>query len=458
MYDAIIIGAGFSGLAAGIRLAYYENKTCLLERHTTIGGLNSFYRLRGRNYDVGLHAVTNFAPPRSTQGPLAKILRQLRIDWREFPLAPQWRSRIAFPSCELEFSNDVNLLVDEVRARFPGQVDAFARLISAIPNYDQMDLASAALSARQFVSEFLNDPMLTELLFCPLLFYGSGREYDMDLLLFFVLFRSIYLEGLGRPRQGVRPLLKTLTRKFKSLGGELRLNTGVRRILHENGRALGVVLDDGQEVRARHVLSSAGGRETRRLCGESDPGAPRAGSLSFVEGNSTLDCLPGELGFQHTSVFFSGQDRLAYRRPDELIDADSGVICSPNNFAYDDALEEGAIRVTCLANHDRWQSLSDEEYSREKADGYARTTAAAIRYVPDFRPHVVDHDFFTPLTIRRFTGHESGAVYGSPDKSYDGTTHLKNLYLCGTDQGFVGIIGAMTSGITMVNRHVLMAT
>ena len=58
MYDTIIIGAGMSGLAAGIRLAHYDRSVCVLERHYTIGGLNSFYRLRGRDYDVGLHAVT----------------------------------------------------------------------------------------------------------------------------------------------------------------------------------------------------------------------------------------------------------------------------------------------------------------------------------------------------------------------------------------------------------------
>ena len=34
MYDTIIIGAGMSGLAAGIRLAYYEKRVCILERHT----------------------------------------------------------------------------------------------------------------------------------------------------------------------------------------------------------------------------------------------------------------------------------------------------------------------------------------------------------------------------------------------------------------------------------------
>ena len=60
MYDTIIIGAGMSGLAAGIRLAYYDQRVCILERHYAIGGLNSFYRQNDRNYDVGLHAVTNY--------------------------------------------------------------------------------------------------------------------------------------------------------------------------------------------------------------------------------------------------------------------------------------------------------------------------------------------------------------------------------------------------------------
>jgi phytoene dehydrogenase-like protein len=56
-YDTLIIGAGMSGLAAGIRLAYFDQKVCICERHNTIGGLNSFYRLRGRDFDVGLHAA-----------------------------------------------------------------------------------------------------------------------------------------------------------------------------------------------------------------------------------------------------------------------------------------------------------------------------------------------------------------------------------------------------------------
>ncbi len=133
----------------------------------------------------------------------------------------------------------------------------------------------------------------------------------------------------------------------------------------------------------------------------------------------------------------------------------SGVICSPNNFCYDEPLDEGMIRITALANSDLWQDLSEEDYRVAKLAWYDRIVASAVRFIPDFRSPVIDSDTFTPCTIRRFTGHDNGAVYGAPEKQWDGTTHLKNLFICGTDQGFVGIIGSMVSGISMANRHVL---
>ena len=68
---------------------------------------------------------------------------------------------------------------------------------------------------------------------------------------------------------------------------------------------------------------------------------------------------------------------------------------------------------------------------------------------------IVFTDVFTPKTIHRFTGHVNGAVYGTPSKTKTGMTHLENLFICGTDQGFLGIIGAMLSGISMANLHVL---
>jgi phytoene dehydrogenase-like protein len=137
MYDTIIIGAGMSGLAAGIRLAHYDQRVCILERHSAIGGLNSFYRHRGRDLDVGLHALTNYAPKGARQGPLARLIRQLRLAWDELALAPQVESAIAFPGVTLRFSNDFGLLESEVHRHFPAEKDALRRLLAELIDYDR---------------------------------------------------------------------------------------------------------------------------------------------------------------------------------------------------------------------------------------------------------------------------------------------------------------------------------
>jgi phytoene dehydrogenase-like protein len=460
MYDTIIIGAGMSGLAAGIRLAYFDQRVVILERHYTIGGLNSFYRLRGRDYDVGLHAVTNFTPRGAKKGPLARLLKQLRFKWEDFALAPQVGSTIAFPGVDLEFGNGIALLSDEIARKFPGDRDNFQRLLERIVDYDDLNEQHYQLSARQVLSETLRDPLLIEMLLCPLMWYGNAREHDMDFGQFCIMFNSIFNEGFSRPYAGVRLILKNLVRRFRELGGELKLRSGAERINVENGQATGVVLDNGQTISGRRILSSAGLVETLRLCEDiTSVDERQAGQLSFIESVSVLDRRPKDLGCDRTIVFFNDSEKFHWCRPTgQLCDVRTGVICSPNNYLYDPAdgeLPDGVMRITALADHDAWSTLPDESYQLEKLRWYDRTVASAVRFVPDFRSRVVDTDMFTPKTIRRFTWHDNGAVYGAPEKRLDGSTHLPNLFLCGTDQGFVGIIGSIVSGISIANRHCL---
>ncbi|MCI0332832.1 MAG: NAD(P)/FAD-dependent oxidoreductase [Planctomycetes bacterium] len=457
MYDTIIIGAGMSGLAAGIRLAYYDQRVCILERHYTIGGLNSFYRLRGRDYDVGLHALTNVTPKGTKTGPLARLLRQLRLRWDDFAIAPQLGSEIAFPGVRLRFDNDLQTLHDEIAWAFPREADNFDRLSREIVAYDELSETHANQSAREVVSSIITEPLLVEMLFCPLMFYGSAREHDMDWGQFSIMFRSIFLEGLGRPAAGVRLILKHLVRKFRALGGELKLRSGVKRLAVENGRVTRVILENDEELEARNVVSSAGWCETMRLCDDGQPvvTSRAAGQLSFCETIATLDRAPSDLGHNRTITFFNDHDKFVWQKPDVLCDVRSGVICTPNNFAYDSPLDDGTMRITALANFDRWRSLDEEAYRVEKLRWYDRITESGVRFVPDYRGRVVETDMFTPTTIVRYTGHDNGAVYGAPEKQLDGRTHLENLFVCGTDQGFVGIIGSITSGIAMANRHCL---
>ncbi len=456
-YDAVVVGAGMSGLAAGIRLAQFDYNVCILERHSAIGGLNSFYRRNGRNYDVGLHAVTNYAPKGTKSGPLSRILRHLRISWDDFGLVQQNGSTIAFPGVELNFTNDFERFETDVAEKFPKQIDGFRKMVSGLVGYDQLGLGSADGSAREYVAQFISDPKLVDMIFCPVCYYGGAREHDMDFGQFCVMFRSLFLEGFARPHEGVRRILLKLLKRFRSLGGVLRLNAGVKRIESNADESVEkIILDNGEEIRAKRYLSSAGWPETMKLCGMGSAVDQRdIGKLGFIETISVLDKAPKELGHDKTIVFFNDSERFAYRNPDALVDLSSGVICSPNNFAYSQPLEDSMIRITALANYDLWRKLSPDEYKREKLRFYEKTLESAARFVPEFRRNIIDVDMFTPLTIERYTGRERGAIYGAAQKRYDGLTPLKNLFICGADQGMLGVVGALVSGLTIANKYVL---
>jgi phytoene dehydrogenase-like protein len=343
-----------------------------------------------------------------------------------------------------------------VARAFPKQIDGFNRLAAAVPDYDDLPFDRAEDSARAWVGQFVDDPLLIEMIFCPLMYYGSAREDDMDLAQFFIMFRSIFCEGFSRPADGIRPILKMLVRRYRELGGELRLRAGVRRIVHEGDQAVGVELDGGETLSTANVLSSAGFVETMRLCGRAAPNVEQdAGRLGFVETCSLLDCPATNVGIDRTIVFFSADEKFAWRRPQDLVSPRSGVLCMPGNFQFDEPLDDPAVRVTALADYDGWAALPEDRYRAAKQQWYDVLTATATRYLGDFRPHVVDSDMFTPTTVVRYTGHVNGAIYGAARKRYDGSTFLNNVSLCGTDQGYVGIIGALVGGITTANLRVL---
>jgi len=468
-YDVAVIGAGLSGLAAGIRAAHFGKSVCIFERHNAPGGLNGFYSLGGRKFDAGLHAVTNFVPPGVKGTPLGRLVRQLRLDRDQLALREQKGSRVVFgPAGEaaLRFTNDVAVLESEVARLFPAQIDGFRRLTELV-RATPFEPDAPLVPAREVVGRHITDPLCAEMLLCPLMFYGSPNEGDFSFGQMAVLFQAIYLEGFARPAEGIRLILRLLLEKYREAGGERRMKCGVRQIVAEGDRAAMLILDDGSEVTADHVLSSIGGPETAALiappaaAGEAFGHQP-PGVISYVETMAVFDRQPAAFGWDDTIVFFNDSDRLHYERPAGAVDPRSGVICFPNNFQFppEEVPEEGMMRVTCLANYDAWVPLAEDAYSAQKADWFARVQASARRFLAPvdaaaFAAATRASDMFTPRTITRFTGHRNGAIYGAPGKSFRGLTPLRNLYLCGTDQGLLGIVGSMLSGITMANQRVL---
>ncbi|MGC9452502.1 MAG: phytoene desaturase family protein, partial [Oceanipulchritudo sp.] len=327
------------------------------------------------------------------------------------------------------------------------------------------DLERESIPARAVVSRYIGDPLLREMLFCPLMYYGSAREGDMDLEQFVTLWKAIFEQGFGRPRAGVRAIIRLLLDRYRALGGERRMKSAVRRIHHDGHRARAVELESGELLRAATIISTVGRAETEVLCG-SEESAPEVkkhvGRLSFAETISFLRCPPADLGCDETIVFFNDSERFHYEHARERIDLRSGVVCCPNNYLYPDGadLPEGILRVTVQASYPLWAGLPEEEYQMEKQRWFPRIVESALRFVPGatlpaVSAETVFTDMFTPRTIRKFTSHLGGAVYGSPHKLRTGRMRLENLFLAGTDQGFLGIVGAMLSGISMANRHVL---
>ena len=457
-YDTIVIGAGLSGLAAGIRLAMFDKKVCIVEKHTELGGLNSFYVRKNRTFDVGLHAMTNFTDKGVRSSPLGKLLKQLRFSHDDFRLCQQEMSEIRFPEKSLCFTNDFEFLRQEVAEQYPQQIDGFNKLVEKILAFDELNLDDGdRLLSRPVLESFISDPILIDMLFCPLMYYGNAREGDMDFYQFVIMFKSIFVEGFSKPEGGMLYILNLMAQKFKELGGELKMGNGIKSINSTQGKVCSVSLENEEELESETVLSSMGYVETLKRCNPAVDEAEKSetGQVSFMESLFVVDKEPRDLGYDRSIVFFSTKPRFDYKVPEDLIDISSGVLCCSNNFKYPKPLEEGLIRLTNLASFSKWDGLVRKDYIAAKKEWRALALEQLFTFFPDFRDNVVFLDSFTPKTIKKYTGHINGAVYGSPEKIKNGKTPVKNLFICGTDQGFLGIIGATLSGISMANLHLL---
>lgn len=453
-----------SGLAAAIRLARFGRRTLILEKHTRPGGLNSFYYRHGLLFETGLHALTNYAGPEDRSAPLNRLFRQLKLSRKSFQTHQQIGSEIRFPNQRLRFTNDFSCLHDEITLKFPGSASGFARLTEFVKGYDPFN-KQPWRSARLTLSTFIPDPLLIEMLLCPLMIYGNSQEDDMDLAQFVIMFQAVFLEGFFRPMGTIRDFLDLLLTHYQALGGEIRFKAGVEALAVRDDAVVGVKLASGEEIPAETVISTIGAVGTMALLPDSLGGVrdDYVGRMSFVE---SIYLLPRAAlkGISHdsTCIFYSDRDEFVYRRPAEALDLQVGVVNFPANFQGLSENDPVQIRVTHPANYEIFRradqgaaGVRSSHYQELKKEWQERSLAKIGKMIGNFSQNIVYQDTFTPLTIERYSGKANGAVYGSPLKVRDGLTRYRNLLMAGTDQGFLGVIGAMLSGVTIVNQQIL---
>lgn len=464
-FDYLVIGAGMSGMAAAIRLGMFEKDVAVFESHRSLGGLNSFYQRVKKNtlgqregirrFDVGLHALTNFAPKKKRRLPLNKMLNQLRIPYDDLQLSEQTCSSVVFPEHKLSFSNDFDFFQQQVRELFPNSAEGFRTLVEKIRADQATDLNRDYESTLKILNGLIPDQELIEMILCPVQYYGCAWERDMDWPQFVIMFQSLFFEGLARPEGGVRRLISLLQNKIKNLGIPLFMGEGIKTISKEDPAGpFRVETVKGRIITAGKIFSSIGHPETYGLMEQVKPlQQPKTGKMSFVE---AIFVYPKKIQrpiIEETIVFFNNQKRFIYEQAKDLFDATSGVLCLPDNYHLEETEGEGTIRLTFRANYDQWKQLNADHYQQAKKEIEQAARTIIAQYLNGFNEEPIYTDVFTPLTIQKYTKHFGGTVYGSPDKSRDGRTEFENLYLIGTDQGYLGIVGAMLSGISMANLH-----
>ncbi len=457
-FDAVVIGAGMSGIACALRLQSFGLNVALIEKHRVLGGLNSFFqrvkksptgqRLGIRQFDVGLHALTNFAKKGSRNRPLMKILRQLRIPYDSLLLKEQNYSLIHLDNRKIKFDNNIETFIKEVESFFPDQLEGFNKLVEVVKNSTLDTSDTLYVSSREKIKEFISDETLQEMIFLPVFYYGSSWEDDIDFKQFCIMFQALYLEGFSRPYGGIRTLFNILKEKMQSLNIVRMMGVAVQKIEQKLDHHI-LELSNGEVISTKKVFSSIGYPETQRVLGKK-VNKESVGKLGFVEVQIFYnDLLEKKLP---TICFYNKTKKFVYRNPDTLIDTDSAIICSPEGYDEFEG-KEGILRVTFLANYKLWKELDSKQYDEKKeyVEKIARDLICEV--YPEHNRKECFIDTFTPLTVEKYTSHMNGAIYGATKKFLNGDIGIKDLFLIGTDQGYLGITGSILSGISMANMN-----
>ncbi len=278
---AVVIGSGFGGLAAAVRLGARGYRVTVLERLDQAGGRASVFRQDGFTFDAGPTIVT---APHLFEELWALCGRRMADDVDLRPIDPFYRIRFADGSA-FEYSGDADRMRAEVARFSPGDVAGYERFMAAsqaiyrvgfeqlgdVPFSRWTDMVRVApdllrlgglRSVHSLVARHIKDERLrTVFSFHPLLVGGDPFAASAIYALIAFLERKggvhFAMGGTGRLVQGLVGLIE-------GQGGTVRLNAAVAEIVVERARARGVRMADGAGIAADVVVSNADSAWTYR--------------------------------------------------------------------------------------------------------------------------------------------------------------------------------------------------
>jgi phytoene desaturase len=270
---AIVIGSGFGGLAAAIRLAAKGHEVTILEQRDQAGGRAYVYRQDGFTFDGGPTVIT---APWLFDDLFALAGEQLSDHLDLVPLAPFYR--IFFDDGgHMDYSGDTASMEAEILrvTGGTGDVDGYRKFVQASERIfdkgfteladkpflhvsDMVKIAPDLIKLQSFrtvygfVSRFVRDEKVRQVLtFHPLLIGGNPFQTTSIYTLIHYLERHW---GVWFAMGGTAAIVDALLGLFARLGGSIRYSTTVARIHADNGRTTGVRLTDGTDLNADVIV------------------------------------------------------------------------------------------------------------------------------------------------------------------------------------------------------------
>ncbi len=278
---AVVIGSGFGGLAAAVRLGARGYRVTVLEKLDTPGGRASVIRQDGFTFDAGPTIVT---APFLLEELWALCGRRLSDDVDLRPISPFYRIRFQ-DGAEFNYTGDAAAMRAEIARFNPDDIAGYERFMARSEaifrvGFEQLgdkpfdswtDMARVApdllrlgslRSVHSLVAKHIRDPRLrVALSFHPLLVGGNPFSASSIYALIAFLERRW---GVHFAMGGTGALVTGLVDLIRGQGGAVRCNQEVAEITVDRGAATGVRLRSGDVVPADIVVSNADSAWTYR--------------------------------------------------------------------------------------------------------------------------------------------------------------------------------------------------